>query len=271
MQPVGMVYGQLDTAVIPQLVRTTALSQATMSLGLGGMGHDPLVSEATKASLEIVGNLEHMTQGWTEQEHASRRRLVRFKRTQRGPVVSVEFVPLEASAWNNSTPCISCIYWEEKKECFVTSVDCITLLEQLINNKFTVEEKNRIRRNLEGYHPLTVSKGKASSSEFFKVIMAFDKPKPRNIEKDVKVFQWSLLGKALQKIVGKYSADYGGHAVTLGYGSGAYRPVHPIIPLQHAVGEYQEERAPGEYKAPGPTHGWSESAPGGFQYPGKQY
>lgn len=229
-----MMYGQFDPSsmTIPQLVRTTALSQATMSLGLGGMGHDPLINESTKATLEIVGNLEHMTQNWTEQETQAKRRLVQFKRTQRGSTVNVEFFPIEASKWNNNTSCISCIYWEEKKECFVTSVDCITLLEQLINNKFTVEEKNRIRRNLEGYHPMTVSKAKASSSEFFKVIMAFDKPKPRNIEKDVKVFQWALLGKALQKIVGKYSADYSGHAVTLGYGSGSsYHSTHQIIPL----------------------------------------
>lgn len=239
-----MMYGQFDTSMaIPQLVRTTALSQATMSLGLGGMGHDPLVNESTKASLEIVGNLDHMTGGWTEQETEAKRRLVQFKRTQRGPVVSVEFFPLEASKYTQNTPCISCIQWEEKKECFVTSVDCIYLLEQLINNKFTVEEKNRIRRNLEGYHPLTVSKGKASSGEFFKLIMSFSSPKPRNIEKDVKVFQWSLLGKALQKIIGKYSADYGGHAASLGYGSGgSYHTAHQIIPLQHTLLTPQQQQ-----------------------------
>ena len=70
--------------------------------------------------------------------------------------------------------------------------------------RFTVEEKNRIRRNLEGFRPLTVSKGKADSEEFFKVIMAFPIPKPRNIEKDVKVFHWKDLASALKKIIGKY-------------------------------------------------------------------
>jgi len=100
--------------------------------------------------------------------------------------------------------CISCIYWEEKNECFVTSVDTIYLLEQLVAARFTVEEKNRIRRNLEGFRPLTVSKGKQDSEEFFKVIMAFPNPKPRNIEKDVKVFHWKDLSSALKKIIGKY-------------------------------------------------------------------
>jgi hypothetical protein len=94
--------------------------------------------------------------------------------------------------------------WAEKKECFITSVEIIALLEQLVAARFTVEEKNRIRRNLEGFRPLTVSKGKQDSEEFFKVIMAFPPPKPRNIEKDVKVFHWKDLTQALKKIIGKY-------------------------------------------------------------------
>jgi len=100
--------------------------------------------------------------------------------------------------------CISCIFWEDKNECFVTSVDTIYLLEQLVAARFTVEEKNRIRRNLEGFRPLTVSKAKPDSEEFFKLIMGFPSPKPRNIEKDVKVFPWKILVHALKKIIGKY-------------------------------------------------------------------
>jgi hypothetical protein len=37
--------------------------------------------------------------------------------------------------------------------------------------------------------------------------MAFPNPKPRNIEKDVKVFPWKILEQALKKIIGKYSAS----------------------------------------------------------------
>jgi hypothetical protein len=83
-------------------------------------------------------------------------------------------------------------------------VDTIYLLEQLVAARFTVEEKNRIRRNLEGFRPLTVSKAKPDSEEFFKLIMGFPSPKPRNIEKDVKVFPWKILVHALKKIIGKY-------------------------------------------------------------------
>lgn len=31
--------------------------------------------------------------------------------------------------------------------------------------------------------------------------MGFEKPKPRNIEKDVKVFQWALLDQALKRLL----------------------------------------------------------------------
>ena len=41
--------------------------------------------------------------------------------------------------------------------------------------------------------------------------MSFPAPKPRNIEKDVKAFPWRILTTALRKIIGKYSANYGGN------------------------------------------------------------
>jgi hypothetical protein len=80
----------------------------------------------------------------------------------------------------------------------------ISLLESLIAIRFTVEEKNRIRRNVQGFRPITVSKAKPESEDLFRLIMGFPIPKPRNIEKDVKVFPWKILNHALKKIVGKY-------------------------------------------------------------------
>lgn len=86
----------------------------------------------------------------------------------------------------------------------VTSVDTIYLLEAIIGNRFTVEEKNRIRRNLEGLKPDTISKNKDDTKDFFEIIMGFPDPKPRHIEKDVKVFKWEKLAEALTKIISKY-------------------------------------------------------------------
>lgn len=166
---------------------------------------------SNKAKLEVLGDLDDMSRNWSADEFGLRRRLVQFWRKQEGNVIKINFRPVgPGTSRPPHAVVISCIYWEERQECFFTSVDAIFLLESLVGNKFAVEEKNRIRRNLEGFRPLTVSKGKIDSESFFKLIMAFPAPKPRNIEKDVKAFPWRILTSALRKIIGKYSASYEG-------------------------------------------------------------
>lgn len=194
----------------PTLIRTSTLQQtpspAPTPHGNPNHNFNAYALYPHKAKLEIVGELDEMAAHWhwTEDELESRRRLVHFQRSQSGSTITTTFRPVSLDDRPPQSVCISCIYWEEKRECFVTSVDTIYLLESLVDARFTVEEKNRIRRNLEGFRPLTVSKGKPDSEEFFKVIMGFPVPKPRNIEKDVKVFRWKDLQSALKKIIGKY-------------------------------------------------------------------
>ena len=193
----------------PPLIRTSTLQQTpspatTPHGGNPGQHFNAYALYTHKAKLEIQGDLDAMAQNWSDEEFESRRRLVHFRRSQSGSTITTTFQPVSVDDRPQNSVCISCIYWEEKEECFVTSVDTIYLLEQLVAARFTVEEKNRIRRNLEGFRPLTVSKGKSDSEEFFKVIMGFPAPKPRNIEKDVKVFHWKDLASALKKIIGKY-------------------------------------------------------------------
>jgi hypothetical protein len=186
----------------PILVRATTLPQPGGSSS--SQPFNPYSMYQTKAVLKIDGDLDKMSDEWTQEEVDAKRRLVEFKRSQHGSTITTSFAPVTPEARPSRSICVSCIWWEEKDECFITSVDTIYLLEQLVNVRFTVEEKNRIRRNLEGFRPLTVSKAKADSEEFFKVIMGFPNPKPRNIEKDVKVFPWKILAHALKKIISKY-------------------------------------------------------------------
>ncbi|KAE9401568.1 hypothetical protein BT96DRAFT_880148 [Gymnopus androsaceus JB14] len=154
--------------------------------------------------LQLVTSLDSMCSAWEPAEERAGRRLVRFTKVQDGRklIVSCEAVAQEDFRENDSV--ISCIYREETDSFYVTSVDIIYLLERLANEEFPVEEKNRIRRNLEGLRPTTVSKHRAGFEDFFQRIMEFPDPKPRNIEKDLKVFEWSLLGQALDKILSKY-------------------------------------------------------------------
>ncbi|RAL61199.1 hypothetical protein DID88_010278 [Monilinia fructigena] len=204
----GYGYGNSSTASPPTL-RAHSPHQSTWNPGPGAAPtYNPYPVYANKAKLDISGELaDMMVANWTAEEWESKRRLVQFKRSQSGCTITTTFNPISADERPPNGVVISCIFWEEKNDCYVTSVDTITLLEALVAAKFTVEEKNRIRRNLEGFRPATVSKGKPDSEEFFKVIMAFPNPKPRNIEKDVKVFHWKDLGPALKKIIGKYSAS----------------------------------------------------------------
>lgn len=193
----------------PPLIRTSTIQQPPSSVNLSmapqpGQSFNPYAMYPHKAVLKLNGNLDSMVEDWTPKEWEAKRRLVQFTRRQNGSTIRADFKPVTPEERPPNSICISCIYWEGKNECFVTSVDTIYLLESLVAVRFTVEEKNRIRRNLEGFRPLTVSKAKADSEDFFKVIMGFPNPKPRNIEKDVKVFPWKILSHALKKIIGKY-------------------------------------------------------------------
>ncbi|PFH51989.1 hypothetical protein AMATHDRAFT_2478 [Amanita thiersii Skay4041] len=155
--------------------------------------------------LDLVTPLNSICHGWTQAEFQAGRRLVRFGKVQDGRRLIVSCEPISQEEYCEQDSVISCIYREESATCFVTSVDVIYLLERLTNGEFPVEEKNRIRRNLEGLRPTTVSKHKPGYEDFFQRIMEFPDPKPRNIEKDLKVFKWNLLGQALEKILSKYS------------------------------------------------------------------
>ena len=193
----------------PQLIRTSTLQQtpspaATPSGSSGPATFNPYAMYPHKAVLKINGELDSMTTNWTKDELEAKRRLVQFWRSQSGSTINTTFKPVAPENRPTNSICISCIWWESKKEYYVTSVDTIYLLESLVAVRFTVEEKNRIRRNLEGFRPMTVSKGKSDSEDFFKLIMQFPNPKPRNIEKDVKVFPWKILAHALKKIISKY-------------------------------------------------------------------
>lgn len=202
----------------PPLVRASKLQQQVGSTSTSAApssdgNFNPFTMYPHRAIISIQGRLDAMQDDWTPEERAAKRRLVRFRGEQVGSTINTHFKAVKPderpSPHENRERRISCIYWEERDEYFVTSVDTIALLETLVGARFTVEEKNRIRRNLETHHPLTISKNKEDTESFFKVIMGFPNPKPRNIEKDVKVFPWPILTQALKKVISKYVSRVG--------------------------------------------------------------
>ena len=157
---------------------------------------------------------------WTLQECQENRRIVAFHKIARGDVIQLDCFPVPAQEYKENMITISCIRWIPSPphelnhklagKCVFTSVDIILLLERLTRDNgqplFSVQEKNRIRRNLEGYHPETVKK-EGVTLRFFNQVMSYAQPKTRNIEKDIKVFLWSDITKALRKIVQKYTPN----------------------------------------------------------------
>jgi hypothetical protein len=189
----------------PTLIRTSMSRNLSIASPSMPPSFNPYaVYPNARATLNIHGDLQTMTQNWTAAERAAKRRLVEFSRSQNGGTVDVTFKAVSPEERSPNNTCISCIYWERRKEYFCTSVDTIALLEALVTFRFCVEEKNRIRRNLEGFKPYTVSKSKDECDDIFRLIMGFPNPKPRNIEKDIKIFSWHNLSLALKKIIGKY-------------------------------------------------------------------
>ncbi|OBZ66597.1 hypothetical protein A0H81_13482 [Grifola frondosa] len=146
-------------------------------------GTDEEVPDEYRAALKLLTEPERMSKGWDDEEIHAGRRLVRFSRTQEGSTLIVSCEALKQEDYVEGEMVVSCIYRPDTDSCCITSVDIIFLLESIVGDIFNIEEKNRIRRNLEGFRPKT----------------------PRNIEKDVKVFEWALLPQALDKIISKYT------------------------------------------------------------------
>lgn len=153
-------------------------------------------------------DLESMIHDWTPEEIEDERRLVSFSFTRISPTdYEVTFDPIKKKDFTNNEPIISCILWKERNMHIATSVDIILILEYLVQESFTIEEKNRVRRNLLSLKPLTVSKSDKHCERFFKLLMNMENPRPRNIEKDLKVFKWSDLIDAFNKVISKYSIN----------------------------------------------------------------
>ncbi|KAL6907320.1 hypothetical protein GGI43DRAFT_421012 [Trichoderma evansii] len=183
----------LSSQHLSSQVNSTAPLVLTAFINTNHHHHDYNPMYFSKAILKMNGNVAEMASKFTEEEWSNHRRIVQFNRSRYGSVLNVGFKAVPINERLPNSICISCIWWAEKYDCYFTSIDVIHLLEQLVAapKRFTVQEKNRIRRGIEGFHPVTVSKTKPDNSAFFKRVMAFPHPKPRNIETSFKVFPWA--------------------------------------------------------------------------------
>lgn len=186
----------------PILVRTSTLTPDYIKSNLGIVNRPVL--------LHVSEEVEKVVKLWSPTELDQERKLVEllivrdgysdFQILARAPSAS-------PSLPNDGRVVISCVRWEEKGITVVTSVDIISLLEKLVGSSFSTEEKSRIRRNLQFLKPYTITRSSPESRRLFNLLMAMENPRPRNIEKDLKVFKWDDLFVAAQRVLSKYCAN----------------------------------------------------------------
>lgn len=174
--------------------------------------HDPAYHKLQLELDEVRTNT--MMENWTPSECQTRRRIVKFCLDRSGSVISATFQPPNYE-WDYSCV-VSCIWWDETQECYVTSADTIRLLDLLqrhyVEEEIEEEEKTRIRRNLERFQHATVSKTKPDSMELWKLITRFGYPRAIFVEEeeeeDIMVLPWRILATVLKQIFGEHPPLY---------------------------------------------------------------
>lgn len=158
--------------------------------------------DTDRVSLKLEGDLKGLGKNLSDEEIARRRRLVRFVRKEEGNTLRLFFYPIRQEDYEEEFFVISCIYREDSRDTWCTSVDMMKLIEYISQDKTSDKEKGRIRRNLEFLRPTTVSR--MVRPQLFQMLMDFPMPKPRTIEKAIKVFKWNSLVAGLNKVMEKY-------------------------------------------------------------------
>ena len=154
--------------------------------------------------MEFTSALHTLRENWTDGELEIGRRLVKFTTAREGNnfILSCEIIRQEA--YDPEDVVISCIYYRCTDEYYVTSVDILYLFENVADEALGTSEKTRLRRNIQSFLPTRVEKTDREYGELYTQIMKFPPPKPRTIEKKIKVFRWVLLEDILSKIASKY-------------------------------------------------------------------
>jgi len=161
---------------------------------------------------------------WSNLETSRKRRLVAFTCHTDNAKFTAHFTAQPIAHLNLASAAakvVSCIYVPPEASqmpntCIITSFDFINLISWMLRKPvwFTVDERNRVRRNLEIFNPQTLHKeGAYDVWDLFKQVTGYQHPKPWNIQKDFKVFDWSLIEAMMKEISKKYTVVVGENEV----------------------------------------------------------
>ncbi|KAB8227282.1 uncharacterized protein BDW43DRAFT_294515 [Aspergillus alliaceus] len=152
----------------------------------------------------IIDGISSMTRDWSANEINYSRRVVYVSEVVQENTRKVVLSPITQDKWRPNTKCISCIYWREQHEHYITSVDVLLLLEVVSGLSFAAADRIRIRRTLERFKPITINRKERDSwtDEISRLILNLPAPKPMIIQKSTKIFKWRTLETILSRVVG---------------------------------------------------------------------
>lgn len=157
-------------------------------------------SEARIIDLHVGGELMAVAGDWASKEVEARRRVVNVQISPAGPSIKVS-----VTSHDEEGIAISCIWWQEKGECFVTCTDVMRLLEHLLGlGKSDRKAKTRIRRSMTFFKPYIASENK--NQELFRLITNFGMPRPWKMKKSLSVLPWVSVEPALRRVLEDYRA-----------------------------------------------------------------
>ncbi|BEI83626.1 hypothetical protein CcaverHIS002_0402300 [Cutaneotrichosporon cavernicola] len=153
---------------------------------------------------------------WSPQETQARRRIIQFTAVRSFieqdpqahvisalvPQVAINWSAISQQEWQGNrgdTFAMSVMLFEGKA--LITSVDIIGSAECFFGTHFCTNEKNRIRRGFESSGPNTLHK---DDGAMYSLLRSLVNPKPRNIDKSVKVFLATSFRTLIDKICSNY-------------------------------------------------------------------
>lgn len=161
--------------------------------------------EGESLSLQFMTSLEDLCQSWDSDELRANRRLVKFTVLREGSRIMLHAERVSQQDYSPEDDIvISCIRHQESSSFHVTSVDILSLFQAICGQELSVKEKTRLRRNIQCFSPIRLSKTDCEFTSFYYTIMEMKNPKPRTIDKKLKVFNWLLLNDMLDKMLSKF-------------------------------------------------------------------
>lgn len=180
----------------------------------------------------------------SETELWERRRRIRFTRSQEGRTIGIVFRPILRSGLReakrdpysvvvncvrlNLPVCLTDLPKSRKKnamkldlaqlvrgpcatESYITGVDLLRIFQFIVNpagGEFSAYERRTLRRTIDTFHYFTLKKDVIHQEGLGQHIVSWlaemPEPRPISIAKDLKIFRWSVVENAIEKLTAKF-------------------------------------------------------------------